>query len=221
MSLPDVCPLDDKPCKGRECHLYCVEWRTQEPLCLVGYRSTGKIGAGKAYFEDNYAEETFKKLRKQPDPGKQTVPVKDEKGENPAEKKRRKFKPWPEFPVSKHTGEASEESHNGKLRAWETVRPDEGLKPEESGRIGEAIRYNEAEKTPLRSKARLKGAPADKKELPVKKPPQFKERVVSKDIHTTIISSVTEPDKEQEKRRKINKIMELDLPDASEEEFWS
>ncbi|MDD3042800.1 MAG: hypothetical protein PHW56_07635 [Methanosarcinaceae archaeon] len=224
MSLPDVCPLDDKPCKERECHLYCVEWRTHEPLCLVGYGSTGKIGVGKALLEDTYAENTFKKLGINPVSGKQTISAKEAEDENPAEKKRGKFKPWPEFPVKKHMDEVPEESNNGKLRARKSVRPEEGLKPEETGRNRETPGHDEAEKASLRHETHLRRNSADEKELRIKKPPEFKEKVVSKDIHATIISSISEPEKPDEgwkKSRKFNKIMEIDLPDEYEEEFWS
>ena len=48
MTLPEVCPLDEtQTCKGRECHLFCLEWRTREPNCLIGYGTTSKIKSGK------------------------------------------------------------------------------------------------------------------------------------------------------------------------------
>ncbi len=68
MTLPEVCPLDEsQTCKGRGCHLFCLEWRTREPTCLIGYSTTSKIKSGKAdRNRDTYAEETFRKLGRQP-----------------------------------------------------------------------------------------------------------------------------------------------------------
>jgi hypothetical protein len=68
MTLPEVCPLDEnQTCKGRECHLFCLEWRTREPTCLIGYNTTSKVRSGKdGRKKDTYAEDTFRKLEGQP-----------------------------------------------------------------------------------------------------------------------------------------------------------
>lgn len=68
MTLPEVCPLDEsQTCKGRECHLFCLEWRSREPICLIGYSITSRIKSGKAgRNRDTYAEDTFRKLGRQP-----------------------------------------------------------------------------------------------------------------------------------------------------------
>lgn len=67
MTLPELCPLDEsQACKGRECHLFCLEWRTREPTCLIGYNTTSKVRSNKAdRKKDTYAEDTFRKLGKQ------------------------------------------------------------------------------------------------------------------------------------------------------------
>ena len=106
MTLPEVCPLDEsQTCKERECHLFCLEWRTREPTCLIGYSTTSKIKSGKADRKrDTYAEETFRKLGRQPLSKRKNV---SEKGdwipkrlterppvrspERPVEKKERSF----------------------------------------------------------------------------------------------------------------------------------
>ena len=106
MTLPEICPLDESQvCKGRECHLFCLEWRTKEPTCLIGYSATSKIKSGKADRKrDTYAEETFRKLGRQPLSKRKNV---SEKGdwipkrlterppvrspERPVEKKERSF----------------------------------------------------------------------------------------------------------------------------------
>jgi hypothetical protein len=60
MVLPDVCPLDGKlHCKKHDCHLYHVDWRTDEEQCIIGYRSTHKIPSKDSNaVQDNYAENT-------------------------------------------------------------------------------------------------------------------------------------------------------------------
>ena len=64
MTLPKSCPLgDNQKCKGLECHLFCLEWRMREPICLIGYSTTSKLKYGKAdQNKDTYAEDTFRKL---------------------------------------------------------------------------------------------------------------------------------------------------------------
>ncbi len=68
MTLPEICPLgDNQTCKGRECHLFCLEWRMKEPICLIGYSTTSKLKSGKAdRNKDSYAEDTFCKLSGRP-----------------------------------------------------------------------------------------------------------------------------------------------------------
>ncbi len=68
MTLPEICPLgDNQTCKGRECHLFFLEWRLREPICLIGYSTTSKLKSGKAdRNKDTYAEDTFRKLSGQP-----------------------------------------------------------------------------------------------------------------------------------------------------------
>jgi hypothetical protein len=68
MTLPEICPLgDNQTCKGRECHLFCLEWRMKEPICLIGYSTTSKLKSGKAdRNKDSYAEDTFRKLSGHP-----------------------------------------------------------------------------------------------------------------------------------------------------------
>ena len=68
MTLPEICPLDvNQKCKGRECHLFCLEWRMREPICMIGYSTTSKLRYGKVdRNKDSYAEDTFRKLSGHP-----------------------------------------------------------------------------------------------------------------------------------------------------------
>ena len=80
MTLPEICPLDEnQTCKGLECHLFCLEWRTREPTCLIGHNATSKIRSGMdGRKKDTYAEDTFRKLGRQPLPRLKNV---SEKGD--------------------------------------------------------------------------------------------------------------------------------------------
>ena len=109
MTLPEVCPLDEnQKCKGRECHLFCLEWRTREPTCLIGYSTTSKVKSWKDDRKhDTYAEETFRKLGRQSASRKKSV---SEKGdwiptrlaenpeEKPAQRREEKICPESNFP---------------------------------------------------------------------------------------------------------------------------
>ena len=68
MTLPKICPLgDNQTCKGLECHLFFLEWRMREPICLIGYSTTSKLKSGKVdQNKDTYAEDTFCKLSGHP-----------------------------------------------------------------------------------------------------------------------------------------------------------
>lgn len=69
MVLPERCPLDNElQCKGKDCHLFHVDWRTGEENCTIGYRSTHKQGNRSEVVFDNYAEETRMRLGYKPAP---------------------------------------------------------------------------------------------------------------------------------------------------------
>jgi len=98
MTLPKICPLgDNQTCKGPECHLFCLEWRMREPICLIGYSTTSKLKSEKAdQNKDTYAEDTFRMLSGHPVYKKKRVYEKgdwiptrlvEESMEKPAERK--------------------------------------------------------------------------------------------------------------------------------------
>jgi hypothetical protein len=238
MTLPEVCPLNENQiCKGRECHLFCLEWRTREPICLIGYSTTSKV---KCYNDglkkDTYAEETFRKLGRQPLSKRRNS---SEKGD------------WtPRRPVEKPQGrhlERREEIFTQAANIQETAVKNPELKPEkdQDNRLKEKYIPSEAEKASQRLEARLK------KEIPEEQPiiygkaqpgfqekPKTPERIISRDKHTTIFASCgTDEQKKpylsdreektkknsenKERRKKLDEVMEIDLPDVQDEEFWS
>ncbi|NLI62926.1 MAG: hypothetical protein GX362_05990 [Methanosarcinaceae archaeon] len=59
MSIPNICPLDNKPrCKGLDCHLYRIDWRTDVAHCLLGYGSTDKHRNYSRPVKDEYAQDS-------------------------------------------------------------------------------------------------------------------------------------------------------------------
>lgn len=238
MTLPEVCPLDESQiCKGRECHLFCLEWRTREPTCLIGYSTTSKIKSGKAdRKKDTYAEETFRKLGRQPLPKRKNVSEKgdwsptrptEKPPERPVERKEKLFTPSPNF--------------------QETIvrNPDSKAEINHEERLSEIYSANEAERASIRLEARLKKEQTEqnpiicaKTQPKVQEKPRAQEKVISRDKHTTIFAScdadekdssypsgreekITKPPENREKRKKLDEVMEIDLPDVYDEEFWS
>lgn len=237
MTLPEACPLDEsQTCKGRECHLFCLEWRTREPTCLIGYSTTSKVKSGKAdRNRDTYAEETFRKLGRQPLSKRKEV---SEKGDwIPS----RLTKRLPERPV-----ERKEESFTQSRNSQETSVKISEMKPEENHdkRLRERYAASDAEKASIRLESRLKTDSAEqnpviyaKTQPKIPEKPKGPEKVISRDRHTTIFAPYTDkkdnsnrPGREEkaenspenrEKRKKLDKEMEIDLPETYDEDFWS
>ena len=63
MGIPAKCPLDGKSnCKGKQCHLHHVDWRTKEANCIIGYGSSHKKTLSERVVLDTYIENTKIKL---------------------------------------------------------------------------------------------------------------------------------------------------------------
>ncbi|AKB53555.1 MULTISPECIES: hypothetical protein [Methanosarcina] len=236
MTLPEVCPLDEsQTCKGRECHLFCLEWRSREPICLIGYSITSRIKSGKAgRNRDTYAEDTFRKLGRQPLSKRKDV---SEIGD------------WTPSRLTNKSSEQSVErneerfSKNRHFQETDVKKPDQ--KPE--GNHDERQRYapSDAEKASIRLESGLKIEPVEqspvihaKIEPKVQEKPKTPEKVISRDKHTTIFAPFNNDKKDdsclpgreekviksaenKEKRKKLDKAMEIDLPDTYDEDFWS
>jgi len=238
MTLPEVCPLDEnQKCKGRECHLFCLEWRTREPTCLIGYSTTSKVKSWKAdRKQDTYAEDTFRKLSGQPASKNKNVSEKgdwiptrltEKPQEKPVQRKEERFihNPVSQKPIARNPSLISEKDPVGRLK--------------------ERYTESEVEKASLRLEARLKKEPAEEKPIicaktqpKVQEKPRMPEKIVSSNKHTTIFASSNIDEKRspsqssrdektnktaenKEKRRKLDEIMEIDTPEAYDEEFWS
>jgi len=237
MTLPEVCPLDESQiCKGRECHLFCLEWRTKEPTCLIGYSTTSKIKLGRAdRNKDTYAEETFRKLGRHPLSKRKNV---SEKGDwTPT----RLTENTPKRPV-----ERKEESFTQSRHFQETAVRKPDPKPEENNdeKLRERYTAIDAEKASIRLESRLKKEAPEQNQViyaktqpKIQEKPRAPEKVISRDKHTTIFAAF-DADKDnsylsgreekakkspesREKRKKLDEVMKIDLPDTYDEEFWS
>jgi hypothetical protein len=227
MTLPEVCPLNEnQKCKGRECHLFCLEWRTREPTCLIGYSTTSKVKSWKDDRKhDTYAEETFRKLGRQPTPRKKSVSengdwIPTRLAENPQEKpaQRREGisvqnpivqKPASQRPASQRPVESNPAARPEK----EYDRSQYDRRPQER----HAENEDETEKAFMRLEARLKKEPAEEKPIIYGKPqpkiqekPKMSEKIVSSNKHTTIFSSSDKDEKKgtspPDRNEKINKM---------------
>jgi hypothetical protein len=238
MTLPEVCPLDEsQTCKGRECHLFCLEWRTKEPTCIIGYSTTSKIKSGKAdRNRDTYAEDTFRKLGSRPlskrrdasEKGDWTPTRLTEKPlERPVERKKESFTPSRHFQEAavRHPYPKLEENHGERLR--------------------ERYAASDAEKASIKAESRLKKESPEqnpvicaKTQPKIQEKPRAPEKVISRDKHTTIFAAFDADKKDnsslsgreekakkspdnKEKHKKLDNMMEIDLPDTHEEDFWS
>lgn len=238
MTLPEVCPLDESQiCKGRECHLFCLEWRTKEPTCLIGYSTTSKIKSGKSdRNKDTYAEETFRKLGRHPLSKRKNV---SEKGDwTPT----RLIEKPPKRPI-----ERKEESFNQTRPFQEAAVRKPDPKPEINNEEKLKERYTaiDAEKASMRLGSILKKEAPEQNQIicaktqpKIQEKPRASEKVISRDKHTTIFAAFDTDKKEksylsgkeektkkssesEEKRKKLDEVMKIDLPDTHDEDFWS
>lgn len=238
MTLPEVCPLDEsQTCKGRECHLFCLEWRTREPTCLIGYSTTSKVKSGKAdRNRDTYAEDTFRKLGRQPLSKRKDV---SEKGDwIPS----RLTKISSEMPVVRKEKSFSRNRH---FQDTDLKKPEPKPEGNRDERLRERYAPSDADKASIRLEPRLKTELAEQNPViyantqpKVQEKLKASEKVISRDKHTTIFAPSDSDKKDnsclpgreekpekshenREKRKKLDKAMEIDLPETSDEDFWS
>lgn len=219
MTLPEVCPLDEKQkCKGRECHLFCLEWRTREPTCLIGYSTTSKVKSWKDdRKQDTYAEETYRKL------GRQSAPRKKSTSENGD---------WIPSRLKEHPQEKPDS-----WREWRDAQKPVSEKPSFSNPT--AISEKDFDKRPHERKAgNFESIIYGRTQSKVQEKARVPEKVISSNKHTTIFSSSEKTEKKEsypsereektkkspddkDKRKRIDEVMEIDTPEVYDEEFWS
>ncbi|AAM04587.1 TPA: hypothetical protein HA338_07330 [Methanosarcina acetivorans] len=246
MTLPEVCPLDEnQTCKGRECHLFCLEWRTREPTCIIGYNATSKVRSGRDdRNKDTYAEDTFRKLGRQPLPRMNISGKGDWTPTRPVERP-------PEGHLERKGAKPSQEKDArkcffGRQEAIVDEKMEKDSEEDSEKRLQGRQVSSEAEKASLRLEARLKKDPAEeeskiiyaKLQPKAQEKPKVQEKIISRDKHSTIFSSCDEEEKKniylssreekpgktaenRDKRKKLDEVMDIDLPDNYEEEFWS
>jgi hypothetical protein len=221
MTLPEVCPLDEKQkCKGRECHLFCLEWRTREPTCLIGYSTTSKVKSWKDdRKQDTYAEETYRKLSRQSAPRKKSVSangdwIPSRLKEQPQDK-----------PVNLREDRAVQKTVSEKPTfSNPTAIPEKAFT-----RFGAHLKKEPTAEEPI-----IYGRNQSKVQEKAKVP----EKVISSNKHTTIFTSIDKAEKKESypseseektkrspddkvKRKRIDEVMEIDTPEVYDEEFWS
>jgi len=261
MTLPEVCPLDEfQTCKGRECHLFCLEWRTREPTCLIGYNTTSKVRSNKAdRKKDTYAEDTFRKLGSQPQPRWKNV---SEKGDwtptRPVERPPERPAIRREESPSHASGKDSQKLFFGCREETRSAKPERSPEGSHEEKLQKRQNAGEAEKASMRLEARLKKEsveedtviyanmqpkvqekPKAQEKPKIQEKPKVQERIISIDKHATIFAACNEEEEKKntypsgreekpkktnenkEKRKKLDEVMDIDLPDNYEEEFWS
>ena len=78
MPLPEICPLDGKSqCKTSGCHLYHVDWRSDEENCSIGYRSNQPTPSKDNSLQDSYVQNTRARLGRDITPISAPEPVLD------------------------------------------------------------------------------------------------------------------------------------------------
>lgn len=227
MALPEVCPLDDsQTCKGRECHLFCLEWRTREPTCLIGYNTTSKVRSNKAdRKKDTYAEDTFRKLGQQSQPKWKHV---SEKGDwtpsRPVIRPTKRFAERRDENPAPASGTDSQKLFFGCREDPRCARPERSPEESHEERQQKMQAAGEAEKASMRLEARLKKELGE--EEPVRDPdmrakaeerPKYQER--PKTQETTVVHEkpkaqetivVHEKPKVQEKPKAQERVISRD-----------
>jgi hypothetical protein len=236
MTLPEICPLDENQmCKGWECHLFCLEWRTKEPTCLIGYSTTRKTSEKSERNKDTYAEETFRKLGRDPISKRKSV---SEKGDwIPS----RLVKNAPMKPVERKN---EKRTHNWPFQEETVRKPDPKLEENYEEKIKERSNAVDPEKAPISMEYRLEEVPeknqsvCTKMQSRVKERPIVQEKIILNDKHTTIFVASDADKKDnsyrsgrdentkklseiREKRKKLDEVMKIDLQDTQDEDFWS
>ncbi|WP_292463659.1 hypothetical protein [Methanolobus sp.] len=195
MTLPDICPRDGAShCKKNACHLYVVDWRSGDEQCIIGYRSTHKSLSRSSPVVDSYAQDT---RRKRVDQGSQ--------------------EPLGFYPKEK---QITEVRHVYASRKPEVVSC-EGTKPL---CLQDAHTVDSCKGSDSRSSGEVRSwQHPDNHSVNTHKEPDFelREEVTVNTKNTTVIESREAPKEQPPKKRKsLDDVMNLDLPDNYEEEFW-
>jgi hypothetical protein len=195
MTLPDICPRDGAShCKKNACHLYVVDWRSGDEQCIIGYRSTHKSLSRSSPVVDSYARDT---RRKRGDQGSQ-----EPLGFYPKEKQitevRRVDAPRkPEVVPCEGT----------KPRCLPDVHTVDSCKGPDGSSPGEVRSWQRPDNHSVNTH----------KELDL----ELREEITVNTKNTTVIESREAPKEHPPKKRKsLDDVMNLDLPDNYEEEFW-
>jgi hypothetical protein len=195
MTLPDICPRDGaSSCKRTACHLYVVDWRSGDEQCIIGYRSTHKGLSKSSPVVDSYAQDTRRKLGDKRNP----------ESLEPHQKAR----------------QPEEVRHIDSLRGSE-VSSREEVKPVCFADVSSAHLLKEAAANSCDEAKSWQCPDVQSRNACKGLDTEMCEEVTVNTKNTTVIESREAPQREPPKKRKsLDDVMNLDLPDNYEEEFW-
>jgi hypothetical protein len=195
MTLPDVCPRDGAPsCKKTACHLYVVDWRSGDEQCIIGYRSTHKGLSKSSPVVDSYAQDTRRKLGDKRD---HKSPELCQEARQPEEVRH--------MDSPREPGVASREEVRSVHLA--DVSSSALHKAPDATSIDGVKSWQRPD---VQSRNACEGPESE-----------LCEEVTVNTKNTTVIESRELPREEPPKKRKsLDDVMNLDLPDNYEEEFW-
>lgn len=223
MTLPDICPRDGAShCKKNACHLYVVDWRSGDEQCIIGYRSTHKNLSKSAPVVDSYAQDTRRRFgnknnqeplglypkEKQMTEVRQVTNVQKNSGHVELYDRRMQKEEVRQLVDTPKIQEVAPVlAEEAKPRYWAEVPSVRSLKEPGAGARDEVRSWQ-------RPDTRSGSAQQEISEL-------REEVTVINTKNTTVIES-REASQEQpsKKRKSLDDVMNLGLPENYEEEFW-
>lgn len=195
MTLPDNCPRDGAShCKKNACHLYVVDWRSGDEQCIIGYRSTHKNLSKSSPVVDSYAQDTRRRFGDRH--GQEPL------GSYPREKQAAEIRQV--VAIQKNPGgvEVSvEKEQTADIPSMRALKQPDAISRDEI-------------KSWQRPDARSGSAQKEISEM-------REEVTVINTKNTTVIESREAPQEQASRKRKsLDDVMNLGLPDNYEEEFW-
>jgi len=223
MTLPDNCPRDGAShCKKNACHLYVVDWRSGDEQCIIGYRSTHKNLSKSSPVVDSYAQDTRRKFgdrhgqeplgsyprEKQVAEVNQVAAIQKKPGGVEVSVEKRQTADVLHTPEVHESAEAvPAQAEEAKPRHWADIAPVRTLREPGATPRDELKSWQRPD---IRSGSAQKEISEMREEV-----------TVINTKNTTVIESREATQEQASKKRKsLDDVMNLGLPDNYEEEFW-
>lgn len=220
MTLPDICPRDGAShCKKNACHLYVVDWRSGDEQCIIGYRSTHKSLSKSAPVVDSYAQDTRRRFgdKSGHEPlgsypkEKQVTEVRQattaQRGQEPVILPSEKAQNEEIRQVTTHSSADTSVAEGARSRHWADIPSIKSLR--DAG-----ANSKEEVKSWQRPDVRSGNAQKEISEM------REEVTVINTKNATVIESREVQQDHPSKKRKSLDDVMNLGLPDNYEEEFW-